>query len=164
MPEIAEDERASSHAVALRLLEGPQAGTVHFEQVIEGVPRDAAPPLHQFGMQALLISRVKAAEQAGQAVREAGMPPFRAVHVSRQLPGSHVDDRDAVFRRGQSRRQRRDGMAVDQHRGRGFSLYQQTGPAHDVGQQARIGKGCRGGAQPVAGADGVVLQQGGQRA
>lgn len=136
-------------------------GTVHFEQVIEGVPRDAAPPLHQFGMQALLIGRVKAAEQAGQAVREAGMPPFRAVHVSRQLPGSHVDDRDAVFRRGQSRRQRRDGMAVDQHRGRGFSLYQQTGPAHDVGQQARIGKGCRGGAQPVAGADGVVLQQGG---
>ena len=110
---------------------------------------------------ALLIGRVKAAEQAGQAVREAGMPPFRAVHVSRQLPGSHVDDRDAVFRRGQSRRQRRDGMAVDQHRGRGFSLYQQTGPAHDVGQQARIGKGCRGGAQPVAGADGVVLQQGG---
>ena len=111
-------------------------------------------------MQVLFIRRIETAEQTGQTVRKPGMTPFRAAHAFRALPGAHMDDRDTVFRCGQSRGQRRDGMAVDKHRGRGFPMQQQTGAAHDVGQQARIGKGGRGRAQPVAGRDAIVVEQG----
>ena len=52
-------------------------------------------------------------------------------------------------------------MAVDQHRGRGFPVHQQAGTAHDVGQQACIGKGGRGRAKAMARRDVIILEQGG---